>query len=182
MSNIFQKLIDTITIDESHAAFIKKGISGSLILEVVARISLFAITLLLTHYLTGEDYGRYSYFMGILISLATIATFGLDDLVIKRMGNEDRSAGNLINRSSLIFALIVAICLGVGFFYQVAPKAGMGYLAGSIVLLTLQYMMSAYLKGRKHILSAQIPEQLARIGMLMPVSYTHLTLPTNREV
>lgn len=166
MSSLFQKLINTITIDESHAAFIKKGISGSLLFEVLARLLLFGITILLTHHLTGEDYGRYSYYMGILISLATIATFGLDDMVIKQMGHSDRNIGNLMNKSALAFSLLVAGSLAFIYYSQSDRSIAIAYISGSVVLLTFQYMMSAYLKGRRHILSAQIPEQVVRLGML----------------
>jgi len=67
------KILRLISIDDDQSTFIKKGVSGTLVMEVLAKVLLFVITLILTNYLTTDDYGRYSYLMGSMISLATFA-------------------------------------------------------------------------------------------------------------
>jgi len=49
VSKLVHKILEIIAIDESHAAFIKKGISGSLAMEIGAKVMLFVITLILTN-------------------------------------------------------------------------------------------------------------------------------------
>ena len=173
MSNFLDKILQIIAIDPDQSRFIKKGMSGTLAMEIFAKVILFVITLLLTNYLTADDYGRYSYLMGILISLATFATFGLDDLLVKKMGVSDRSA-NDFNRPGLLWSIVLAIVVSIGFVFFSDRGVVSLYIGGATILLTIQYMISSILKGRRHILSAQAPEQIIRLGSFLALILVQL--------
>ncbi|MBT8221452.1 MAG: oligosaccharide flippase family protein [Bacteroidia bacterium] len=161
MKSIYQRLIHKIWIDTNLKSFVKKGVSGTILIEGIAKLLLFAITLMLTHLLPVEDYGRYSFFMASVLAIASLGTLGYDDYLVRsiRSGGEARTSVSLF-----MLCAIMSLVLS-GYWITIYTDVNTIYhllLVLSTALLTLQYLLSGLLKGYKHVLSAQLPEQIIR--------------------
>jgi len=86
--------------------------------------------------------------------------------MVKQLATDDASA-NDYNRPGTLWATVIAFIVSIGFISFGDGGDLAWYIAGASVLLTIQYMIAAILKGKRHILSAQAPEQIVRLGSLL---------------
>lgn len=152
--------------------------------KIVSIICAFVLNVVLTRALTPAEYGAYFVAFNTVIILATVATFGVDQVAVRftaiRAAADDINGVRAIIARSLgivfIGALIVCIAfhlLAPWFFTEVVKAPAVAALGGLmilwIVVATFQRQLAEIFRGLKDIRSATLFGGIRNNGMIISV-------------
>ncbi len=129
----------------------------------------------LTHILSLEDYGYYTYFFSWILLFAVIGDAGLPTLCMR----EAASIGQPRLRTFMLWVLSrvsVFSLLSALVFYPVAiytleiPLMHALFGSGLILLVSFNQILASIINGLNRVLEAQIPEKVVRPGVVMMIA------------
>jgi O-antigen/teichoic acid export membrane protein len=158
--------------------------SWTAVLQVVSTGAGFLTSLLLAHFLTSDEYGRYVFSFAWAGVLGALATLGLDRFLVRGMASyevarEWRLARGLLRRTNEIVAvsscLIAAIGCAVGLSMG-GPLRGPFCIAMLLIPLTgLTLVRQGAMQALGRVVSGQFPEYFIRpVIIICAILWMHI--------
>jgi len=154
--------------DESKSwkAFLLRGGSWSLVIQVSAMGAVFAAQILLARFLGKTEYGAFAYMLSWIAILRVPAIFGFDRLLIRNVAsyqykNQWSLLKGLLRRADhLIIGISIVSCALVAAFAPIERRLWVGFLIVPLTSLTIARQSA--LHGLFRVISGKLAENLGR--------------------
>lgn len=171
-----------------RVSLIKGGV-GSIVAKGANIILMLLLTILLARSLGVEDFGVYAYTLAVIQILSVPAQFGLPNLVLRETANAHVQGNwarmNGVWRWANFVALGISLLLIAGSIFVVWVKVQPGNMLqintlvwglALIPLIALSMIRGAALRGLRHVVLGQMPEQVFRPGFFILLLLVYLNL------
>lgn len=172
-----------------------RGAMGSFIIRLSHTFLTLILSILLARILEPGQFGLYSFSLSLITLFAIPAQLGLPQLVVRQISvyqAQDKwsLALGIIKRSqqAVLFISCVVILILLAFVYFFSDK--ISSLDPAVFLIALALLpLTAYtgirsgiLRGFRHVVIAQIPENIIRHGLFVVVLLASVLIPDNHDI
>lgn len=161
--------------DVELAQYLKKGLTGSFLIQMATILLTFIGNLLLARWMGAEEFGKYTFMLAWLAVATNAFSLGMDDLALKEVPSLVRSPKTdkffpFVSYAFVRTGISIFIGFGIGFWIFLQSDFFSDWLLAayfSPILVAFPFgvgilLFQGFLKGGQHILSGQLPEKIVR--------------------